>query len=128
MLVLLMEGNQIKAGQERIYLILALNLSKIVSLSLPQDVPMRPFKTWKRLDALAAISVSCGVRVKRGSNVTSRIFGFFLLETGTLFIVISCSAFTILAEGVNSVSEDFSGLCPYCSPWPSLMSGLKIRI
>ena len=58
MLDLQVTGNQIGAAYERTGLMMALKVRSMVSLSWPQDVPVRAYRTWRRLDALPAISVT----------------------------------------------------------------------
>lgn len=55
-MVLLMAGNQMGAAYERTGLMRDLKVRRMVSLSWPQDVPVRAFKTWRRPEALAAMS------------------------------------------------------------------------
>ena len=61
---------------------MALNFKRTVCLYWPQAVSVMAFMTWRRPDALAAVSVMCGVKVKRGSNVTPRILGFGIYLAG----------------------------------------------
>ena len=94
MLDLLVGGNQMGAAYEITGFMMALYVVRMVSLSWPQVVPVRAFSTCRRLDALAAMLVTCGVKVNRGSNITPRILGFLLVGTGVLLMVTDGSAFT----------------------------------
>ena len=108
-LVLHVAGNQTGAAYERIGLIRAWKVRRMVSLSWPQDVPARAFRTWRRLDALAAMSETWGVKVNKGSKVTPKIFGFLSVGTGTLLMASWRLAPTWLVQGVKRVVEDLSG-------------------
>ena len=66
---------------------MALKVRRMVTLSWPHNVPMRAFRTWKQQDALAAISLKCGLKGNRGSNVTPSIFGILTVGTGMLIPV-----------------------------------------
>ena len=74
---------------------MALKVRSMVSLSWSQDIPLRAFRTWRRLDVLAAVSVTCGVKVNIGSN---NILGFLLVGTGILLMKKAGSAFTWLVR------------------------------
>ena len=57
--------------------------------------PVRAFRTLRRPDATAVISLTSGVKVKEGSIVNPIVFVFFLsLGTGILLTVTSGLAFT----------------------------------
>ena len=53
-----------------------------------------------------------GVKIKIGSKVTLRTFGFLSVGAETVLIMISSLAFTSIFQGLNSVTEDFSRAMP----------------
>ena len=97
------------AAYERTGLMRDLKLRRMVSLSWPQDVPVRAFKTWRRPEALAAMSEMWGLKVRSGSKVTPRILG--LLSVGVVLppIATAGTAFTWLVQAGKSVGDDLLG-------------------
>ena len=62
-------------------LLIALHVVSNISLLMPQDVPARDRRMLFFLVILSLVILVCCSKVRRGSNVVPRIFGFFSVGT-----------------------------------------------
>ena len=92
---------------------------------MSRPLHVRVFKALRRLDFLAAISVTCTEKVSKGSNVTPRILGFLLVGTGILMMEMTHLAFIWQVQGVKSVTDDFSGAMPLLFTLSKFVIGAK---
>ena len=125
-LVLQSAGNQVGAAYLRIGLMMALNVSRIVSLSWPQEVLTMALRTWRRLETLAAMSDLWRVKVNRGSKVTRSILGFLLVGTGKPSMVSRGLTLTWLVQWVKRVTDDLSGAMPILLALPQSAMEAKV--
>ena len=79
------------------------------SLLMPQDVPARDRRMLFFLVILSLVILVCCSKVRRGSNVVPRIFGFFSVGTLLLSMKMGRSILISLLHVVKTVADDFAG-------------------
>lgn len=103
-------GDHIVDAYSNVGRVIVLYVAIIVSLSLPHCVLVRALSKLIVLFAFTFVLFMCSVKVRCGSRVRPRIFGFLTVGILLLFMVRLSSVLCSCVSGVKRVAVDLSEL------------------